>query len=231
MSRLVFTIFLFGMCSAAHAWDCTYWSQSSNPTAECYKAPTVGGSTATASAGQSQTQGQGQSQGQSSTNSNKVSGQNTSSNKNTSASTSSATNKASSSSAGGNASQGITTTTTDSGNVYYKQAANVVSPAAMVITGCQVAGQAGGSNTRASGMLGIEFTPSECYAFIQAQAYLAVGQAQAACEILNTTNAAQRALKRGAKLPSCEPASAPPVSNDYVTKEELQNVVKRGLAK
>lgn len=208
MQKVIIVTFLLGLCSTAQAWDCSYWSQSQNPTAECYRAPTTGGSTNSASAGQSQSQGQGQSQGQ------------------TSAS------RSASSATGGNASQGITTTTTDSGNVYYKAAANVVNPATMVITGCQVAGQAGGSNTRASGMLGIGFTPSECYAFIQAQAYLAVGQAQAACEILNTTNAALRAVKRGARLPDClPPVVAVVAGGNYVTKEELQNVVKRGLVK
>jgi hypothetical protein len=72
-----------------------------------------------------------------------------------------------------------------------------------IITGCQVAGAAGGANTRAAGMLGIEFTPEECYSFIDAQANLAVGDYQTACEILHSNKSTERAKKRGAKIADC----------------------------
>lgn len=56
------------LASPAFAWDCNYWSQSTDSSAECYKAPTTPGSsntnTNTNGQGQDQTQGQGQNQGQ-----------------------------------------------------------------------------------------------------------------------------------------------------------------------
>jgi hypothetical protein len=69
------------MSSSAYAWDCSYWSQSSNPGGECYKPPVTAGSTSTNTnsnsaaanaasssiAKASATQGQVQSQNQSQT--------------------------------------------------------------------------------------------------------------------------------------------------------------------
>jgi len=69
--------------------------------------------------------------------------------------------------------------------------------------GCGAGIQGGGSNTRGAMLAGFAWTTSECYAFILAQAYQAVGQLEAACELLNTTNAARRATARGFKLPVC----------------------------
>lgn len=54
------------LASPAFAWDCNYWSQSTDSHAECYKAPTDPGNTNTNTLGQgqSQDQHQGQAQGQ-----------------------------------------------------------------------------------------------------------------------------------------------------------------------
>lgn len=124
----------------------------------------------------------------------------------------------------------LETTNVDSGNVTYREAANVVQPATMIIQGCQVQGQAGGSNTRAAGMLGIGFTPKNCYDYIQAQAYLAIGAKQAACEILNHTEAAQRAVKNGAVLPTCAPIAAVVPAGTY-SRDQVDEIVRKVTAK
>lgn len=226
--KLYILLYSLFICGTAQAWDCNYWSQSTNPSAECYKAPSApagGNSSATAT----QNQGQAQSQRQSSNNSNV--NKNASASKSSSLSTAkSVSNSAASAINGGNT---LATSTVNSGN--YTEAAAVVQPAMMIIQGCQVQGQAGGSNTRAAGMLGIGFTPKNCYDYMQAQAYLAIGATQAACEILNHTEAAARAVKAGAKLPDCTPAVSVTIAavapQPYVTQEELQAVIKRGLVK
>lgn len=74
-----------------------------------------------------------------------------------------------------------------------------------IITGCGISGQVGGSNVHGSAILGVGFTTAECYAYIEAQAFHAIGMNQSACEILMHTDAAKRAMDRGAKLPDCAP--------------------------
>jgi hypothetical protein len=121
----------------------------------------------------------------------------------------------------------------------------------IAVAGCQAGGNAGGSNTRGSAFLGFAFTPEECYAFMLAQAYQAVGQSRAACELINTTNAARRAQKRGFTPPSCQdppvvvvgervdplPQTSPPYSTEqpldprYATKEELHRAFRRSVVK
>ena len=71
------------------------------------------------------------------------------------------------------------------------------------IQGCQSAGNAGGSNVGGSAFLGFGYTSAECYSFMLAQAYAAVGQQKTACDVLNSTKAAKRAEKRGVTLPDC----------------------------
>lgn len=117
----------------------------------------------------------------------------------------------------------------------YRESANVVQPATMVITGCQVQGQVGGSNTRAAGMLGIGFTPKSCYDYIQAQAFLAAGDREAACEILHHTEAARRAVKDGAVLPPCHivapvPQNLAPTQRMY-TAEEVDMLMRKAIRK
>jgi hypothetical protein len=116
-----------------------------------------------------------------------------------------------------------------------------VSQGSFAISGCSVAGNAGGSNTHGSVFLGFGWTPDECYLFMQAQAYQSVGQSQSACEVLNHTKAAKRLVKEGMKLPNCAPlvvpAGSPTVLNiiqqketnsvDVVTHKELSEIEKR----
>jgi hypothetical protein len=88
-------------------------------------------------------------------------------------------------------------------NHYQVRQAPSVAQGSFAIQGCGAAGNAGGSNTHGSAFMGFGFTPAECYAFLLAQSYQAVGERKAACEILNSTKTAQRAAKRGVKLPDC----------------------------
>lgn len=73
------------------------------------------------------------------------------------------------------------------------------------ITGCSVGGNAGGSNTSGSAFLGFGWTPLECYKFMLAQAYQAIGEKQAVCDILRKTKAGEALIKEGVELPTCEP--------------------------
>lgn len=113
-------------------------------------------------------------------------------------------------------------------NVVEQSSAPSVSQGSFAIAGCALAGNAGGSKLSGSAFLGFAFTPKECYKYLTAQAYQAVGQYEAACQILNTTRTAKDAAKEGVKLPDCvyqkpivtEPSQTD--TRDLVTKEELR---------
>ena len=94
--------------------------------------------------------------------------------------------------------------------------------------GCGAGVQGGGSGTGGAGMLGFAWTTSECYAFILAQSYNAIGDRKTACLVLNTTNAARRAAKRGLVLPSCEVTTV--VTQGY-TPEQVNAIVKKAVSK
>ena len=121
-------------------------------------------------------------------------------------------------------------------NSYSPRQAPSVAEGSIIISGCAVSGNAGGSNTHGSAFLGIGFTTPECYAFILAQAYQAVGEKQTACQILNTTNAAQRAIKRGITLPTCQPVPEKvvvvekQVTGTY-THEQVDEIVRKAVQK
>lgn len=114
------------------------------------------------------------------------------------------------------ASAGSTATSSSGGNSQSLSIANprqapAVAQGSFAIQGCGVAGNLGGSNTSGAGFLGFGFTPSQCYDFMLAQAYQALGAYQAACNVLNESKAGRRAAKRGVVLPSCEvPAPVAP---------------------
>jgi hypothetical protein len=114
------------------------------------------------------------------------------------------------------------------------------------IQGCPVAGNAGGSNTNGAAFLGIAFTPAQCYDFMLAQSYQALGAYRAACEVLNTSKAGRRAKKRGVELPVCyppdpivPPAPAPllpaaitiEVKDDAKCDEKVNRVFERCVSK
>ena len=111
------------------------------------------------------------------------------------------------------------------------------------IQGCQVAGNAGGSQVGGTGFLGFGFTPAQCYDYMLAQAYAALGEKQAACLVLNSTKAAKRAEKRGVRLPTCTrtqppvptqsastaPQESVPRETSCATKTELRETVDRAF--
>lgn len=118
-------------------------------------------------------------------------------------------------------------------NTKVERSAPAAVQGSIAISGCSVGGNAGGSNVGGAGFLGLAFTPPECYAFALAQAYQAVGEQKTACLVLNSTNAAKRAVKRGVTLPSCKPFVAevtPQVTGDtteFVTRPELAEHERR----
>lgn len=136
------------------------------------------------------------------------------------------------SSAGASASNGGNTLTVNETQV---RNAPALGQGSFAIQGCGVAGNVGGSNTNGSGFFGFGFTPEQCYDFMLAQSYQALGAYAAACEVLNNSRAGRRAAKRGVTLPVCTPPTppaavvtptpAPPALIDmspYVTREELR---------
>lgn len=120
-------------------------------------------------------------------------------------------------------------------NYEYRQVrqAPSIGQGSFAISGCGVAGNIGGSNTSGAAFLGLGWTPAQCYDFMLAQAYQAVGETKAACEVLNKSKAGQRAARRGIKLPDCEPqyvvveVPAEVDMSQYATKEALDRAFIR----
>lgn len=115
-----------------------------------------------------------------------------------------------------------------------------VAQGSFVISGCSVAGNAGGSNTHGSAFLGFGFTTRECYGFMLAQGFQAIGQSYEACEVLLTQNSTARAEKRRKKaakkagreyvpLTCATPAPVEVVKTVEVVKEVPVEVVKEVL--
>ena len=104
---------------------------------------------------------------------------------------------------------GAATAVVESGAVQYTYNERLQAPAigqgSFAISGCSVAGNGGGSWTGGAGFLGFGFTPPQCYDFMLAQAYQAIGEKKAVCDILRNTKAGKRQEKRGVVLPECLP--------------------------
>lgn len=107
-----------------------------------------------------------------------------------------------------------------------------------IIAGCGAGAQGGGSNTHGAIIAGIGWTTDECYAFMLAQGYQAIGKRHEACEVLNTTKAADRARSRGAHLPDCEdpaptaPAAVTPSSaQPTYTQPQVEQIVRKAASK
>lgn len=122
-------------------------------------------------------------------------------------------------------------------NYEYRQVrqAPSVGQGSFAISGCGVAGNVGGSNSGGAAFLGFGWTPAQCYDFMLAQAYQAVGETKAACEVLNNSKAGRRAKRRGVELPDCEPqyivveVPAEVDLSPYATKEALNRAFERSL--
>ena len=127
--------------------------------------------------------------------------------------------------AGGNAVSGQSTSITS------QAGAPAVAQGALLIQGCGAGGNAGGSNTRGAAFAGVAWTPKECYAFMLAQAYQAVGQSQAACEVLKTTDAMKRAHDRGMPELVCAPPPVPVNVTYGYTREQVDEIVRKAVRK
>lgn len=159
-------------------------------------------------------------------------------------STSSATGGAGGNSVSGSASRAAAGATSGSNSGVtlnsvsdYREAANVPNLGIIAPNGCGMGVQGGGSSRGGGAVGGIVWTTDECYAFILAQSYQSLGLRESACEVLGSTKAAERAVKRGARLPSCIPAVV--VVTQYVerstegmyTREQVDAIVKKILRK
>ena len=169
------------------------------------------------------TQHQDQSQGQAQYDTNNQSSNVTASPNAFSSSSPNVVTSASNSNSGNNASQSI--------NTYNQRSAPGSSQGSLMISGCAVAGNGGGSGVNGSAFLGFAFTPQQCYDFMLAQAYSAIGANRAACEVLNVSKAGRRASHRGVSLPTCSDSVVPiPATPAVVVITEPSNVSKAELA-
>lgn len=117
-------------------------------------------------------------------------------------------------------------------SVTHQASAPALGQGSFAIAGCQVAGNAGGSNSGGAGFLGFAFTTEQCYDLQLAAAYQALGAYSAACQVLNLSKAGQRAAKRGVTLPTCAapiPLAAPQpvVVNVAAAKCETEDFVRK----
>jgi len=114
-----------------------------------------------------------------------------------------------------------------------------VAQGSFAISGCSVGGNAGGSNIHGSAFLGFGWTPTECYKFMLAQAYQAIGEKKAVCDILRNTKVGKKIERDGVTLPECKEEVvivATPVApqvdlTPYATKEELNRAFKASQSK
>lgn len=226
-SKTLLVLISFLGCASAHAWDCSYWSQSSNPSAECYKAPTTAGSTASAtqSQGQGQAQGQGQGQSQQSANSNKnsnlnVAGANSSS-QSASSTASTATN------------QGNAQTIEIGGNRVAAASANA--GVGETTAQCRFHDGAGVQLIGLGFSFGKSRADRDCRRLAYAEKLLAMGDTAAAnhllCSIADIREAIGTLDECLGLMNQLHPVATPDTAVTYVTREELAAVIKRGLIK
>ena len=123
--------------------------------------------------------------------------------------------------------------TVNAGTTYQQvRQAPSIAQGSFAISGCNVAGNAGGSNTHGAAFLGFGWTPKECYAFMLAQAYQSIGQYKAVCDILRNTKTGKRMERDGVELPECLPEIViVPDMSEYATKEELNRAFQRSMEK
>lgn len=207
MKRFLLPALLLASIGPAYAWDCSVWT-SNVPGMECYKPPAKAGTGNVNTNTQSQSQQQEQSQ-VASGGAGGAGGAGGSASAN-------ARSGASANNAGNSQTSNYT-------SINPRQAPSVAQ-GGLFVQGCGVGGNAGGSGVPGSAFLGLEFTPKECYLYIQAQAYFAVGERQAACQILNLTKSAKRLREAGVALPDCFPP-LPPSVDDIVIAPPLPQVL------
>lgn len=175
MSRfLSLTVFFTLLSSPVFAWDCNYWSQSTNPSAECYKPPQAGVSqTQAAKGGKANAKSKSKSSSQSS---------------------SSATGTASAISGDSAASAtnaGVTTEFNDSSSVP-RQTAPAFSGYVEPTTSCANARNGGASSPIAGLSLGFSTKDKECDLRETARLFFEMGQPELAVALLCKSKAAEK---------------------------------------
>lgn len=134
-----------------------------------------------------------------------------------------------------------------------------IAQGAVMPSGCGVGGNAGGSQPGGAAFVGFSFTTEECYLLLYAAAYNAIGMPDTSCDLLNSSDTTQKAMKRLTKiearrnglavarsLPDCtlaknkpEPVDVPTVvvledrgpriEGTPASKEYVNEVVKRAI--
>lgn len=229
--KLAFIALSLAMLAPAYAWDCSYWSQSSDPNAECYKPPAApGGSTSTSKAHQSQHQRQTQRQRQSQVakggNASAVTGPATATVGNVAGgsvgpvaggaggaggmatggavgdTTANASNQGNATSDASN--QGNSQTTQYQGDSYPRQTPMAVAGFVQPTSTCTAARNGGASSPVAGISFGVSTKDEECDLRETARMFHEMGQAKLAVELLCKSKAAQR-------LKECGYVDPPPV--------------------
>lgn len=242
LRRLILIATLTLLAGPVLAWDCSLPQnqQSTNPKGECYVAP----KTTTPLPGQSQTQGQTQNANAQATGGVGQGGRGGAGGSVSVAPITVTTGPTSATATGGTSTStsrsGAAAEASNAGNQQVSNTSTYVAPGpanlglpTQIIAGCGVAMSAGGSNVHGAAMLGFGFTTAECYAYIEAQAYWAIGDRYDACEVLHTTNAAKRSSDRGAHFLACavpEPEIRYIEVNRGPTEAEIELRIQHAIA-
>lgn len=106
-----------------------------------------------------------------------------------------------------------------------------VSSGALIIPQCGAGGNAGGSNTGGSFIMGFSWTRQDCIDFLVSSHYEAMGYRQAACHMINGTRAARKSFRRqNVTPPDCTRRSdilEVLEKVEYITAEELAREVQK----
>lgn len=220
-------------CTTANAWDCSYWQQTTAPTAECYKAPTTAGSTASATQSQGQGQAQGQQQGQGQGQAQQSANTNSNSNKNSNLNSSESKSTASSSTASTATNQGNAQTMEIGGNRVAAASANA--GVGETTAQCRFHDGAGVQLIGLGFSFGKSRADRDCRRLAYAEKLLAMGDTAAAnhllCSIADIREAMGTFDECLGLMNQLHPVATPDTAVTYVTREELAAVVKRGLIK
>lgn len=233
MKLSIFVFLALTLSGKAMAWDCTYWSQTTNPTAECYKAPTTGGGSNTNTNSSNQTQGQGQTQGQTQGQGQSSVNNNANSNKNTNTATSASTSASSSSTASAANNAG------NSQNIIFGDqrvaAASAIAGVGDTTAKCRYHDGAGVQLIGFGVSFGKSRADSDCRKVAYADLFYARGDDSAGnrmlCSIKDIRNAMGDSLDDCLALVNELHAVKQGSGTAYVTQQELQAVIKRGLVK
>ena len=250
-----FIALTLSILSPAYAWDCTYWSQSTDPTAECYKAPQAAGTTskARASANQRQRQNQQQRQRQSQVakggNATAAGGAGGTATVGSVAGGSvgdvaggaggmgGSTGPISNDSTSAASNQGNSQSTQFQGDSYPRQTPAALAGFVQPTSTCTAARNGGASSPVAGISFGVSTKDEECDLRETARMFFEMGQAKLGVELLCKSKAAGRLHECGyvdppeVKIVAPPPTAVAPPASEFVTKEEFNRFVRQALGK